>query len=56
MQPIYLPELTIQTWETVASRFEQRGQFSHCIGAVDGKHGIKKPGKSESSYFNTHSP
>lgn len=53
MQPTYLPEPTLQTWESVASRFEQRWQFPHCVGALDGKHVvIKKPGKSGSSYFN----
>ncbi|XP_022197965.1 protein ANTAGONIST OF LIKE HETEROCHROMATIN PROTEIN 1 [Nilaparvata lugens] len=53
MQPIYLPEPSTQKWESVANRFEQRWQFPHCVGAVDGKHVvIKKPNKSGSSYFN----
>lgn len=53
MQPIYLPEPTTEIWQSAASRFEQRWQFPHCVGAVDGKHVvIKKPGKSGSSYFN----
>lgn len=53
MQPTYLPEPITQTWESIASRFEQRWQFPHCVGAVDGKHVvIKKPGKSGSSYYN----
>lgn len=53
MQSIYLPEQTTETWKSIASRFEQRWQFPHCVGAVDGKHiVIKKPGKSGSSYFN----
>lgn len=42
MQPTYLPEPTTQTWESVASRFEQRWQFPHCVGAVDGKHVVIK--------------
>lgn len=53
MQPIYLPEPTTDIWQSIASRFEQRWQFPHCVGAVDGKHVvIKKPGKNGSTYFN----
>lgn len=53
LQPIYLPEPTTETWQSVATRFEQRWQFPHCVGAIDGKHVlIKKPSKSGSSYFN----
>ncbi|ERL91883.1 hypothetical protein D910_09207 [Dendroctonus ponderosae] len=53
MQPIYLPKPTTQTWESVASRFEQRWQFPHCVGAIDGKHiVIKKTDQSGSSNFN----
>nr|CAH7729057.1 unnamed protein product [Callosobruchus chinensis] len=48
MQPIYLPEPTTKIWESIASRFEQRWQFPHCVGAVDGKHVvIKKPNKAD---------
>ena len=53
MQPLYLPEPTTDMWETNARRFEERWQFPHCIGALDGKHiMIKKPAKSGSSFFN----
>jgi len=53
MQPVYLAEPKTETWKSIALRFEDRWQFPHCVGAVDGKHiVIKKPGKSGSSYFN----
>jgi len=38
IQPLYLPQPTTEMWETIASRFEERWQFPHCIGALDGKH------------------
>nr|XP_022907220.1 protein ANTAGONIST OF LIKE HETEROCHROMATIN PROTEIN 1-like [Onthophagus taurus] len=53
MQPKYLPEPTANVWKSVTTRFEQRWQFPHCVGAVDGKHVvIKKPANSGSSYYN----
>jgi len=54
MQPLYLylPQPTTEMWETIARRFEERWQFPHCIGALDGKHiMIKKPAKRGSSFF-----
>nr|CAH7729055.1 unnamed protein product [Callosobruchus chinensis] len=59
MQPIYLPEPTTKIWESIASRFEQRWQFPHCVGAVDGKHVvIKKPNKADRQTLtiSIHSP
>lgn len=51
MQPTYLPEPTIQTWALVASRFDEKLQFPHCVGAMAGKRVvIKKPGKNGSSH------
>jgi hypothetical protein len=42
-----------EMWEKIARRFEERWQFPHCIGALDGKHiTITKPAKSGSSFFN----
>jgi hypothetical protein len=46
MQPIYLPQPTTEMWELIALGFEQRWEFPHCIGTLDGKHVmIKKPAK-----------
>jgi len=53
MQPLYLPQPTIEMWKSVALEFEQQCQFSYCIGALDGKYVvIKKPPKSGTSFFN----
>ena len=44
---------TREFWEGVAQQFEQKWNFPHVLGALDGKHvSIKKPGKSGSVYFN----
>ncbi|XP_046684544.1 uncharacterized protein LOC124370299 [Homalodisca vitripennis] len=53
MQPDYLPQPTSETWLSIASDFNSRWNFLHCVGAIDGKHiVIKKPNKSGSSYYN----
>lgn len=53
MQPLYLQQPTIEMWMSIASDFELRWHFPHCLGAVDGKHIlIKKPNNTGSSYFN----
>lgn len=40
-------------WEDIASGFERKANFPHCLGAVDGKHiRILKPAKSGSMFFN----
>lgn len=53
MQPLYLPQPTRNTWESIALGFEEKWQFPHCIGAIDGKHvTIQKPLNSGSSYYN----
>lgn len=53
IQPIYLPEPTMEMWELIVNEFEKIWQFPHCIGALDGKHiVIKKPPKSGTSFYN----
>jgi hypothetical protein len=40
-------------WKAVAEGFENKWNFYHCIGALDGKHiAMKKPAKSGSIYYN----
>ena len=44
---------TRQEWLEIANGFEQKWQFPHCLGAIDGKHiYIKAPPNSGSHYFN----
>ncbi|KAL8602328.1 hypothetical protein ACOMHN_022841 [Nucella lapillus] len=46
---------TADEWQGLADEFEQRWQFSNCIGAIDGKHiQIRSPGGG-SDYFNYQS-
>ena len=53
MQLLYLPQPTTEMWETMTRRFEERWQFPHSIGVLNGKYiMIKKPAKSGSSFFN----
>ncbi|KAJ8954599.1 hypothetical protein NQ318_003130 [Aromia moschata] len=50
---------TVSEWNDIANAFQDRWQFPHCLGAVDGKHvQIIAPHGSGSYYFNynkTHS-
>lgn len=42
-----------ENWLEVADGFQQRANFPHCLGAIDGKHiRIIKPGVCASLYFN----
>lgn len=39
LQPNYLKvPSTTEEWSNIATRFEERLNFPHCIGALDGKH------------------
>jgi hypothetical protein len=42
-----------EEWLQVARIFEDKWQFPHCIGAVDGRHcSLQAPAYSGSEYFN----
>ncbi|XP_031328647.1 putative nuclease HARBI1 [Photinus pyralis] len=44
---------TEEEWKRVANQFETKWNFSHCLGAMDGKHiAIRKPPHSGSAYYN----
>lgn len=46
-----MPPLTKERWEAVANQFQERANFPHCLGAVDGKH-IEIVNPVGSLYFN----
>lgn len=53
LQPLYMPTPTENDWLEVAAGFQQRWQFSNCIGALDGKHVvIQVPSNTGSTFFN----
>ena len=54
MQPLYLrTPSTEQEWLDIADGFQNRWNFNHAIGCVDGKHiHIVQPYKSGSFYYN----
>lgn len=42
-----------EEWKEIASEFENKWNFNHCVGAIDGKHvNIVKPPKSGSYFYN----
>ena len=60
MQPMYLKVLpTEEGWLEIASVFEKRWQYPHCLGAIDGKHVVMQPPAGAGSHFynykHTHS-
>ena len=53
LQPMHMPEPTVEMWTKVAQEYERKWQFYNCLGAVDGKHiAIRKPLLTGSSFFN----
>ena len=53
LQPEVMPQPTEQTWKNIASDYEEKWQFPHCVGSIDGKHIlIQAPACSGSVYFN----
>ncbi|XP_050301061.1 uncharacterized protein LOC126739422 [Anthonomus grandis grandis] len=53
LQPLEMPEPTVEKWKEIAEEFDQKSNFPHCFGAVDGKHiRIMSPEHSGSAFFN----
>ena len=47
------PPQTEEEWKNIAHSFEQKWNFHHCIGAIDGKHvNMQSPPRSGSLFFN----
>ncbi|XP_025266513.1 uncharacterized protein LOC112638650 [Camponotus floridanus] len=52
-QEVIPPSKTTEEWLHLAKEFEERWNFNHCIGAIDGKHVIIEcPPNARSSYYN----
>ena len=53
------PPSTKEDWKNVSKTFEERWNFPHALGAIDGKHIVLQcPGRVDSDYFTykkTHS-
>ena len=44
---------TAEQWQWIASQFQERWQFLHCLGSIDGKHiRMQSPIHSGSDYYN----
>ncbi|XP_045510774.1 protein ALP1-like [Colias croceus] len=44
---------TAEQWQQIASQFQERWQFPHCLGSIDGKHvRMQSPIHSGSDYYN----
>lgn len=48
-----IPELTTESFQTIARGFDVKANFPHCVGAIDGKHiRVCNPASSGSLFFN----
>ena len=53
MDEVMTPPTTPEEWQAIADGFQNRWNFPHTIGALDGKHvAIRCPAKSGSLYYN----
>nr|CAH7760287.1 unnamed protein product [Callosobruchus chinensis] len=53
LQHIYMTEPNEGQWEQIAKDFEDKWNYPHCIGALDGKHvQIRCPAGAGSIYYN----
>ncbi|XP_036144740.1 protein ANTAGONIST OF LIKE HETEROCHROMATIN PROTEIN 1-like [Monomorium pharaonis] len=53
LQDKVFPQFNKDLWEHIASKFEEKWNFPHCIGAMDGKHVmLQAPPNSGSIYYN----
>lgn len=53
MQGQYMEEITEQDWLNISLQFENKANFPHCVGSIDGKHiRLINPWGSSSEYFN----
>lgn len=52
MPLIFQTPSTELEWREVARRFEDKCQFPHCLGAIDGKHIYIPPSNSGSTFYN----
>ena len=48
-----MPEMTPDKWKVAAAKFEEKWNFPHCVGSIDGKHiQVVAPPASGSLYHN----
>lgn len=53
LQPLHMKTPTEETFKNIAKNFNEKWQFPHCIGAIDGKHiRVKCPTHSGTMFFN----